>query len=209
MSANTGNIRGLWFKWKSLRLPWRKRVLAGQDLAGNTYWEFKDVLNAGRWRRIVNYNLAQRTAYSEVKLAPQWIQWLRHTRPEPPSIEEQQDDIVRQARMKQLAAAADARWASQPSYLDPPSKTQPIPGLAFGDSGRPTGRNADNMDGAQDQEQQNSTVDGQTQPRVYGKPNQRFEEFEKEEVKANPWKSGKKETAGQEPAPWTPKTARR
>jgi len=56
------------------------------------------------------------------------MQWLRHTRADPPSINEQQLDEIRQAHMKQLAAQADARWASKPSALDPPSRQQPQPG---------------------------------------------------------------------------------
>jgi NADH dehydrogenase [ubiquinone] 1 alpha subcomplex assembly factor 2 len=33
---------------------------------------------------------------------------------------EQSQDIVRQERLKVLAAQADARWAEKPSFLDPP-----------------------------------------------------------------------------------------
>jgi NADH dehydrogenase [ubiquinone] 1 alpha subcomplex assembly factor 2 len=33
-----------------------KCILTGQDLLGNTFWEFKDALNANRFRRIVKYN---------------------------------------------------------------------------------------------------------------------------------------------------------
>jgi hypothetical protein len=82
-------VNSLWFKWKSLRLPWRKmRVvgessyccrrfmrldsstfadqLPGQDLAGNTFWVFKDVANANRLRRIVKFD--PRTHYDEVQV---------------------------------------------------------------------------------------------------------------------------------------------
>ena len=52
-----------------------------------------------------------------------WMQWLRHTRHEAPTINEQQLDEIRQAKMKLLAAQADARWASKPSYLDYPSNS--------------------------------------------------------------------------------------
>jgi NADH dehydrogenase [ubiquinone] 1 alpha subcomplex assembly factor 2 len=54
------------------------------------------------------------------------MQWLRHTRFEPPTVTEQQQDLMRQERMKQLAAQADARWASKPSALDAPDKQQPV-----------------------------------------------------------------------------------
>lgn len=56
----------------------------------------------------------------------QWHQWLRHVREHPPSIQEQQQDLVRQAQIKELARLADERWASKPSFLDKP-KTQSIP----------------------------------------------------------------------------------
>lgn len=55
----------------------------------------------------------------------QWIQWLRHTRTDPPTIQEQRLDQTRQLQLKQLAAEADRRWAEKPSFLDPPSKQQP------------------------------------------------------------------------------------
>ncbi|TLS24882.1 hypothetical protein PpBr36_08935 [Pyricularia pennisetigena] len=115
-------IRQAWYKWKALRLPWRKRFLIGLDLQGNTFWEFRDLRGDGpvaRWRRIVKFPSS--THYSDVKVSPQWSQWLRHVREHPPSLEEQQQDLVRQQRMKLLAAEADARWKAKPSVLDPPS----------------------------------------------------------------------------------------
>jgi NADH dehydrogenase [ubiquinone] 1 alpha subcomplex assembly factor 2 len=91
---------------------------AGQDLQGNTFWEFKDKLNAQRLRRIVRY--PRSTHYADVKIPPQWHQWLKHTRYEAPTIEEQQADLVRQGQLKYLAQLADERWANKPSYIDKP-----------------------------------------------------------------------------------------
>lgn len=51
------------------------------------------------------------------------MQWLRHTRADAPTIEEQQQDLVRQDNLKQLAARADARWAEKESFLDSPQAT--------------------------------------------------------------------------------------
>ena len=59
-------------------------------------------------------------------MAASWMQWLRHTRYEPPTVAEQHQDMMRQERMKQLAAQADARWAEKPSALDAPDKQQPV-----------------------------------------------------------------------------------
>lgn len=93
----------------------------GLDLQGNTYWEFRDVRGdpadpRTRWRRIVQY--PRDTHYGEVKVPPQWHQWLRHTRDAPPSIPEQHAEVRRQQQMRLLAAEADARWAAKPSLLD-------------------------------------------------------------------------------------------
>ncbi|CEO60002.1 hypothetical protein PMG11_04646 [Penicillium brasilianum] len=118
-------VNSLWFKWKSLRLPWRRSFLVGHDLAGNTFWEFKDVVNASRYRRIVKFD--PKTHYGDVQVTPQWHQWLRYVREHPPSLEEQQQDLVRQAQIKQLARLADERWASKPSFLDKPKTQQPPP----------------------------------------------------------------------------------
>jgi NADH dehydrogenase [ubiquinone] 1 alpha subcomplex assembly factor 2 len=63
-----------------------------------------------------------------------WIQWLRHTRHEAPTINEQQLDEIRQAQVKLLAAQADARWASKPSYLDAPSKPVDFAPISPGDT---------------------------------------------------------------------------
>lgn len=39
----------------------------GVDLAGNSFWEFKDALNAGRLRRIVKYS--RHAHYGDVKIS--------------------------------------------------------------------------------------------------------------------------------------------
>ncbi|RYP26005.1 hypothetical protein DL767_008211 [Monosporascus sp. MG133] len=145
MSAKQiGPVLKAWYKWKSLRLPWRKRFLVGLDLRGNTYWEFRlargdptshpsrttpsasahqsqqnQNQNQGYpFRRIVHY--PRSTHYSEVTVPPAWHQWLRYQRASPPTLEEQFADAARQERIKVLAAQADARWAAKPSYLDAP-----------------------------------------------------------------------------------------
>jgi NADH dehydrogenase [ubiquinone] 1 alpha subcomplex assembly factor 2 len=84
-------------------------------------------------RRIVLYPSS--THYSEIKISPQWHQWLRHTRSDPPSLTEQSQDLVRQQNLKVLAAEADAKWAAKPSYLDAPARQreQPIPALEVKD----------------------------------------------------------------------------
>ncbi|KAK0646137.1 hypothetical protein B0T16DRAFT_458091 [Cercophora newfieldiana] len=122
-----------WYKWKSLRFPWRKRFLVGLDLHGNTYWEFRLTNGSGpdgRWRRIVQY--PRKTHHGDVSVSPAWHQWLRNTRKEPPSLDEQKADVARQERMKVLAAQADARWAAKPSLLGSDQTSAPAPALGNG-----------------------------------------------------------------------------
>jgi NADH dehydrogenase [ubiquinone] 1 alpha subcomplex assembly factor 2 len=129
-------LRKAWIRWKSLRLPWRKRFLVGLDLQGNSFWEFRDTLSSHkhRMRRIAQY--PSTTHYSEINISPQWHQWLRHTRSDPPSLTEQSLDLVRQRNLKVLAAEADARWAAKPSLLDIPKRaeTDPVPLLVVNES---------------------------------------------------------------------------
>ncbi|RKF71323.1 hypothetical protein GcC1_102003 [Golovinomyces cichoracearum] len=117
-STPGGRLRGLWNSWKSLKLPWRKRFLAGLDLHGNTFWEFRDTLSSHqhRMRRLVKYS--QSVHHSDIQISPQWHQWLRHARADPPSLAEQSQDALRQEQLKFLAAAADARWESKSKLLD-------------------------------------------------------------------------------------------
>lgn len=67
---------------------------------------------------------ATRTQHGDAKVTPQWHQWLRHTRAEAPSLQEQASDITRQAQLKHNAALADARWAAKAKYIEKP---QPPP----------------------------------------------------------------------------------
>lgn len=96
----------------------------GFDLQGNTFWEFKDALHSLRNRRIAKYHRS--THYGDVNVSPGWMQWLRHTRFEPPTLHEQRAELQRQANIKLLAARADERWAAKPSALDAPNKQQPL-----------------------------------------------------------------------------------
>ncbi|EGR52294.1 uncharacterized protein TRIREDRAFT_73912 [Trichoderma reesei QM6a] len=143
-----GPFAQAWYKWKALRLPWRRRFLIGSshsssspftnttlptysfDLQGNTFWEFRHTRgaqdSAERWRRIVSY--PRSTHLSQVKVSPQWHQWLRHARRDPPSLDEQRAEAARQERIKLLAAQADARWEAKPRVMeDPRARARAVP----------------------------------------------------------------------------------
>ncbi|KAK2768617.1 hypothetical protein FQN54_000473 [Arachnomyces sp. PD_36] len=188
-------INSLWFKWKSLKLPWRKTFLRGSDLAGNTFWEFKDAITAGRMRRIVKYN--PKTHYADVKVSPQWHQWLRHVRPDAPTIEEQQNELVRQAQMKELARLADERWAEKPSYLDKPKEQQTGPAMRTSDPTYELGHKEE----------------GTGVKNAVGTPEEVEEVGKKKSKKSkkpNPWaKEAGGPSEGWQPESWTPGAAKR
>lgn len=102
----------LWHKWKSLRnVPFRKSWFVGYDLEGNSYWEYLDRNNPYRLRRKVQFN-DRHKLYVDFEAKPQWIQWLRHTRANAPTLEELIQDNIRQRRLKILAEQAKLRWKS-------------------------------------------------------------------------------------------------
>ena len=61
-------IMGSWSVHLSLELQGNQLIFiqSGQDLSGNTFWEFRDALNSNRNRRIVKYS--PKTHYGDVKL---------------------------------------------------------------------------------------------------------------------------------------------
>lgn len=114
MRKTIGNpFQRLYHRYLALRLPWRRKFLIGTDLNGNTFWE-SFIGTGSRPRRSVNFktkNLDWVDYASAV--SPQWHQWLRATRNDPPSIEEQVADLRRKDTLKLLAAEADRRWAAK------------------------------------------------------------------------------------------------
>ncbi|KAI9806726.1 MAG: hypothetical protein M1825_006183 [Sarcosagium campestre] len=195
---STSTLQRLWFRWKALKLPWRRKFLAGYDLAGNSYWEFKDNLNANRLRRIVQY--PRSTHYGDVQLTPQWHQWLRHTRTDPPSVAELRDDVDRQVAMKELARAADERWASKPSFLVMPGtasqQQQPEPAMAL----RDPGGYVKSAHSQSERGVRNAVVSpAETDPRT--------EKEQKTKTKEDPWAAARRPqgpSEGWQPEAWNP-----
>ncbi|CAN8096403.1 unnamed protein product [Discula destructiva] len=208
-----------WYKWKALRLPWRKRFLVGLDLQGNTYWEFRDERHGpadlARWRRIVQY--PRTTHYGEVKVSPQWHQWLRHLREQPPSVHEQHAELRRQHQIKYLAAEADARWEAKPKVMEAPpgeaSRQTTAPMLESRlarEEGRKDGSGdgpADGRIGHGEETRRNATISGEEQAQNVQEDSSRRKEAEKED----PWK--KQSRAGPsedwQPQAWAPPASRR
>lgn len=154
-----------------------------------------------RWRRIVQY--PSTTHYGEVKVSPQWHQWLRHMRDRPPSIQEQHIELRRQQQMKQLAAQADARWEAKPKMMDVPpgeSTGQPVPALE-GRLARAGGKEA----GQAEVTRTDAIASGEDQVPTQEKPEQK--EIEKED----PWKKSSRGGPSEDwqPQAWSPPASKR
>ncbi|KAK7179971.1 hypothetical protein DPSP01_009860 [Paraphaeosphaeria sporulosa] len=213
MARQPGLVKRLWWSWKMLPLPWRRRTLAGFDLEGNTYWEWKIAKHARRTRRIVEYPGG---AYnSDVHVPPQWAQWLRQTRAEAPTMEEQQAEAMRQERIKLLAAQADARWAAKPSAVDAPDKQQPVQMLESRDPStgiRQMNADQETRDKAEPPKAVTEEAIREEAPQTDAAPTLKTRMPMQTEPKDSPWKkAAAKGNPGDEwqPSSWSPAPARK
>ncbi|KAH9164849.1 hypothetical protein EDB89DRAFT_2116204 [Lactarius sanguifluus] len=120
--------------WQSISRP---RYLIGKDLEGNRFYEYPSLSDDPlRTRRRVQYRVYEDMWHyigGKRRLPVQWVSWLSHTRPDPPTLEELQADLERQRRVLYNAAVLQARdqderarisAASAPSVTeDPPFLT--------------------------------------------------------------------------------------
>ncbi|SGZ51365.1 CIC11C00000002748 [Sungouiella intermedia] len=107
-------------KFQSRRdIPFRKKFFVGYDLHGNTYWEFTVDGNMQRLRRKLEpyQEMIFKADYFDT-IPPQWLQWLRRTRNEAPTLQELINDQIRQQRIKVLAQQADQRWYMEKERLE-------------------------------------------------------------------------------------------
>ncbi|KAK1637212.1 hypothetical protein BDP81DRAFT_220359 [Colletotrichum phormii] len=196
-STRISPILEAWYKWKSLRLPWRKRFLVGRDLQGYTFWEFRESRGngPGRFRRIVNY--PRSTYLSDVKVSPLWHQWLRYTREDPPTLEEQTREAFRQERMKVLSAQADARWEAKPRLTDAPGQQtgQPLPSMNTAQS-QPT---------ALELEAANTNAKTTEPPKEEAKP----ATDAKKKYGKDPWAKASGPSEGWQPEAWVPPSGKK
>lgn len=151
------------------------------------------------------------THYAEVTVSPAWHQWLRHTRDEPPSVDEQKVDVARQARIKVLAAQADARWEAKPSLTDPPERNQAAPALR---TKREEGGRKQAGTLAADVRETMDSGRGDEKPGSSKKESWGVSQEEKEKVRAggpskaaDPWKRARGPSEDWQPKGWNPSPA--
>jgi len=151
------------------------------------------------------------THHSDAPLTPAWLQWLRHARPDAPSIDEQAREVARQGNLKQLAAAADARWAAKPSVLDSPADVaQPAPLMAPRDKGGYVEDGGTGESGVMSPivaaGDQGSGEEPGASERSAREAKEEEEEERRRRKKPSPWDQQQRGAPGQEwqPKSWTP-----
>ncbi|CEL57466.1 hypothetical protein RSOLAG1IB_02206 [Rhizoctonia solani AG-1 IB] len=99
----------LWAAWRR-----QSRHFVGEDLEGNRYYEIPtkrtDLIRPTRrveYGRI-SHDVAQ-NANRARQLSVQWTSWLSHTRPDPPSMQELQADLLRRQRLQHNVRMIEAR----------------------------------------------------------------------------------------------------
>ena len=175
--------------WLTLRLPWRRRFLAGVDLQQNRYFYFRPTLgHRGPLRRIMQpsstaifRSKGTLPVYSDVQVPIQWHQWLRFTRSEAPTTDELWADEVRKEGMKGLVAGVEQRWREGKKRVS--GTAEDARSIQKPDEPGPTG----NAMAAQEQEQQ------------IPKPTHK-------EKEPSPWDRADRKTPGEafQPEAWTP-----
>ncbi|WFC98022.1 hypothetical protein MYAM1_000743 [Malassezia yamatoensis] len=86
-----------WISWTD---SGRARYLVGKDLADNAYYEFPSASGSTdprHTRRVIKWKVSKHQSEYNPKDVPiQWDAWMRHTRQQPPSIQDLVDDLERQ-----------------------------------------------------------------------------------------------------------------
>jgi NADH dehydrogenase [ubiquinone] 1 alpha subcomplex assembly factor 2 len=116
-------------------------------------------------------------------------------------------DIVRQAQMKQLAAQADARWASQAERLDMPQR-QEIASAALPQ--RPSNHQPEITDPVSRMEDAVKEVEGQARVVEEVQKEEKREAMKRERKDSTTYQGLKLGKEGEQaPESWTPRPARR
>lgn len=152
-----------------------------------------------RWRRIVQY--PSRAHHSDVRVSPQWHQWLRYTREHPPTLAEQAAEVARQARIKVLAAEADARWAAQARVSDPPARQAPAL-----DAGRTAQQQEQPQEQVGEEDVAARTAGAGAEAEAAGK---KTATTTTPEPQHDPWKRATGPSETWQPEAWTPKSTKR
>ncbi|CAG8688386.1 8602_t:CDS:2 [Cetraspora pellucida] len=117
MSSANSYLSRLLKIWKQTRFPWRQQAFVGSDLSGNDYYESYRLINGRKKRTVEMKEKKPLGEYNSDSLPVQWQSWLRHTRFEPPTIEEIIMANKRRELIIQRAKALDKDWERRKEEL--------------------------------------------------------------------------------------------
>ncbi|KAJ3280098.1 hypothetical protein HK104_000907 [Borealophlyctis nickersoniae] len=110
------------------QMPWFKPTIAGYDLDGNKYLEappvalkqIDHVAASDKTRRSIEYADGRTgvQAFDGEVIPVQWQSWLRHTRKDPPTIEELQRDEAQKQLTIQRAMEIERKWQERKLQLE-------------------------------------------------------------------------------------------
>ena len=85
---------------RKLNLPWSSKLFRGSDLNGNLYFEDTSV---GKGKRTISYADGRNhiSQYDPHSIPIEWQAWLRHTRRDPPTIQELNSNLMQQLSIKE------------------------------------------------------------------------------------------------------------
>ncbi|KAL2918662.1 hypothetical protein HK105_201496 [Polyrhizophydium stewartii] len=109
-------IRLLARRIKALNLPWQANRFMGYDLDGNMYFEGPPTREGVTLpRRSVEYRggAIHPSQYDPSTIPVQWLAWMRHTRADPPTIDELHADAARRAFVEQRALELESKDAAE------------------------------------------------------------------------------------------------
>ncbi|KAI3625760.1 hypothetical protein CBS9595_001121 [Malassezia furfur] len=111
--------------WKTLSRVLRighARYMVGKDLAENTYYEFP-AINGSKdprhTRRVIKWKESRHMSdYNPKDIPIQWDAWMRHTRRQPPTIQELVQDLERQRIVLHNARVIEMREQAAQAQLE-------------------------------------------------------------------------------------------
>lgn len=200
MSApySPGRLTKLYYSFKSLPLPWRRKFFKGFDLDGNEFYESYNALHPTKPRRTVKY--VKDGHYTDNQVTPQWMSWLRYTRPQAPTLEELRQEVYRIQSTRQNAALVSARWEEERARLN---LTAPV-GTAADAPGIDEGRER-----AQSVERQNDRMETLGEARKQEESIQGRKNEDASQSDYIPAPGSRDEKGEWQPESWTPGPARR
>ena len=104
-----------YYRFKAIKLPWRRKFFRGFDLDGNSFYESYNPLTPHKMRRTVKY--IKDGHYTDNNVTPQWMQWLRHTRTEAPTESELLQEVHRIQATRQNAFLISQKWDEEKTRL--------------------------------------------------------------------------------------------